>query len=160
MQTFQKIIERQNINTVKVVSPLSGINTRHLSYVDIVMDAQWPHRTLQSPVPSFSQLYFQTYNMGFGSTLAFAGFNDKINFAAACRAIKKYRPVTALPFFRQINPYARRWEFSKCYPDLSISSHGSDNIMGFFIPLYDDAALYSKLKTWSCGPGQRWSALP
>ena len=46
MQTFQKIIKRQNIKTVKMVSALAGINTRHLIY-----------------------------------------------FAAACRAIKKYRPV-------------------------------------------------------------------
>jgi hypothetical protein len=40
MQTVQKIIERQNINTVKVVSPLAGINTRHLSYVALIFS--WP----------------------------------------------------------------------------------------------------------------------
>jgi hypothetical protein len=49
------------------------------------------HGPFPSPVPSFSQLYFQTYNMGFGYTLAFVGFNDKINFAATCRAIKKQK---------------------------------------------------------------------
>ena len=40
MQTFQKIIKGQNIYTVKVVSAVAGINTRHLIYVDIFMGAQ------------------------------------------------------------------------------------------------------------------------
>ena len=40
MQTFQKIIKGQNINSVKVVSALAGINARHLVDIDIFMGAQ------------------------------------------------------------------------------------------------------------------------